>query len=312
MNNYIARNGIGVKFTEFAQELRCDIVHNDIQSNAVYDMFSAPGGEGVIINATYNYWGTASQNEIENRIHHFFDDFSLREIYYKPYLNASTRAQLFGYLVDFSTGNPIENATISAIGMTFIQTISNATGYFSLEGLLPGEYLISITKEGYESVTWFESVGAAQAFESSISMRSISNVGGGLVKLTFKVSWEGEDYPVEITSNSTVTNFNFSQQQMKISFIVAGDEGTIGFCNITIPNTLLGGPYTVLVNDTPITPVWTWNSTHSFIYFTYTHSEHNVEIIGSTVIPEFPSEIFLLLLLTMLLSFAAIISKKHH
>ncbi|MEM3784070.1 MAG: carboxypeptidase-like regulatory domain-containing protein, partial [Candidatus Bathyarchaeia archaeon] len=311
MNNYIAKNGIGVKFIEFAQQLRCDIVHNDIQSNAVYAMVSAPGGDGVIINATYNYWGTASQNEIENRIYHFFDNFAYREVYYRPFLNASTRAQLFGYLVDFSTGNPIDNATISAIGMTFIQVNSNATGYFSLEGLLPGEYLISITKDGYESVTWFESVGAAQAFESSISMRSISNVGGGPVKLTFKVPWEGEEYPVEVVSNSTVTNFNFSQQQMKISFIVAGDEGTAGFCNVTIPNVLLGGPYTVLVNGTPITAVWTWNSTHSFIYFTYTHSEHNIEIVGSTAIPEFPLEIFLLLL-TMLSSVAAIISKKYH
>ncbi|MBX5321403.1 MAG: S8 family serine peptidase [Candidatus Bathyarchaeota archaeon] len=308
MNNYIARNGIGVKFTEFAQQLRCDIVHNDIQSNAGYAVVSAPGGDGVIINATYNYWGTASQNEIENRIYHFFDNFELREIYYKPFLNASTRAQLFGYLVDFSTGNPIENATISAIGMTFIQTSSNATGYFSLEGLLPGEYSISITKEGYESISWFESVGAAQAFESSISMRSVSSAGGP-IKLTFSVPWEGEEYLVEITSNSTVTNFNFSQQQMKIGFNVTGDEGTVGFCNVTIPNILLGGPYTVLVNDVPITSEWTWNNTHSFIYFTYTHSEHHIDIVGSSAIPEFPLETFLLLL-AMLSSVAAVMVKK--
>ena len=310
MNNYIARNHWGILFTEFAQQLRCDIVHNDIQLNAEYDMVSAAGGEGVIINATYNYWGTASQNEIENRIYHFFDDFHLREIYYRPYLNASTRAQLFGYLVDFSTGNPIENATVSAIGMTFIQTSSNASGYFSLEGLLPGEYAISVSKEGYESIVWFESVGAAQAFESQINMRRVSNIGGP-AKWTFKVTWNGEDFPVEIISNSTIANFNFSQQQMKISFTVAGDDGTIGFCNVTIPNTLLGGPYTVLVNGTPIAREWTWNSTHSFIYFTYTHSEHNVEIVGSTVIPEFPLGLFILLL-AILLSVTAAITKKFH
>lgn len=309
INNYIARNGVGVKFTEFAQQLRCDIVHNDIQSNAEYAMVSASGGDGVIINATYNYWGTASQTEIEDRIYHFYDDFALREIYYRPFLNASTRAQLFGYLVDFSTGAPIENATISAIGMTLIQVNSNASGHFSLEGLLPGEYSIKIEKEGYESISWFESVGAAQAFESSISMRSTSSAGGP-VKLIFNVPWEGEEYPVEITSNSTVTNFNFSQQQKKVSFTVAGDNGTMGFCNVTIPNILLSGPYTVLVNNVTITSLWTWNSTHSFIYFTYPHSEHTVEIVGSSVIPEFSLEV-ILLLLTMLLLAATVPSKKH-
>jgi len=301
MNNYIARNGIGVKFNGFAQQLRCDIVHNDIHSNAEYDMVSAPGGEGVIINATYNYWGTTSRNEIEQRIYHFFDDFNLREVYYRPYLNASTRAQLFGYLIDFSTNTPIENATVSAIGMTFIQVNSNTTGYFSLEGLLPGEYLISISKEGYETVTWFESVGAAQAFESSISMKRLE---GYAVETTtvFNVNVDGEIFPVAVTTNSTVSDFNFSLEYMQISFKVAGVDGTVGFCNVTVPNMLLGGPYAVFVNDAQITPIVSSNGTHSFIYFTYNHSEKTIKIVGTSVIPEFPTTSYLATFLALSLT----------
>jgi len=301
MNNYIARNGIGVKFIQFAQRLRCDIVHNDIHSNAEYDMVSAPGGEGVIINATYNYWGTTSQEEIKQRIYDFFDNFNLREVYYRPYLNASTRAQLFGYLIDFSTGNPIENATISAIGMTFIQVNSNATGYFSLEGLLPGEYLISISKEGYETVTWFESVGAAQAFETSISIRRLPGYAGETINV-FDIIIDGKTYSVAVTTNSTISDFDFSIEHRWISFKVAGNDGTIGFCNVTIPNVLLGGPYEVFVNNAQITPTITSNSTHSFIHFTYNHSEKIIKIIGTSVIPEFPTTSYLAIFLTLSLT----------
>jgi len=308
MNNYIARNGIGIKFTQFAQRLRCGIVHNDIHSNAEYDMVSATGGEGVIINATYNYWGTTSQNEIEQRIYHFFDNFNLREVYYKPYLNASTRAQLFGYLIDFSTNTPIENATISAIGRTFIQVNSNSTGYFSLEGLLPGEYIISISKEGYETVTWFESVGAAQAFESSISMKRLEGYAFETTTV-FNVNVDGEVFPVAVTTNSTVSDFNFSLEQMQISFKVAGVDGTVGFCNVTVPNVLLGGPYTVFVNDAQITPIVSSNGTHSFIYFTYNHSEKTIKIVGSSAIPEFPTTLYLAIL-TALSIIVIVISKN--
>jgi hypothetical protein len=48
-------------------------------------------------------------------------------------------------------------------------------------------------------------------------------------------------------------------------------------------------------NDTLITPEDYSNATHTALAFTYTHSAHVLEIIGTTVIPEYPS-----LLATML------------
>jgi|YelNatPaOPRAMG01_1025707.scaffolds.fasta_scaffold24307_1 hypothetical protein len=296
-NNYISKNRLGVKFTELSEGLTCNMFHNDIHTNAEYDVVSAQAGSATL-NATYNYWGVTSQQAIEDRIYHFYDDFALAEVHYKPFLNASTRAYIFGYLIDFSTGQPIENATIAALGPTRIQTLSNASGYFALEGLIPGEYMITISKRGYDTISWFECVGAAQAFESNINMKRLL---GGEATTVFDVSWEGTTWHVEVTSNSTVTDFNFSQPDMQISFKVSGAEGTTGFCNVTIPNALLGGPYTVLVDDSPVPFTPTSNNTHSFIYFAYNHSEHTVKIVGTTVIPEFECCVLLLFMAATLL-----------
>jgi parallel beta-helix repeat protein len=123
-------------------------------------------------------------------------------------------------------------------------------------------------------------------------------------------SWDNKPYYADIVSNSTISAFNFNATQKFISFNVNGSAGTMGFCKITIDNLLLGGPYTVLVDGTPVTPSVTSNGTHSFLYFTYAHSTHNVRIIGTIVIPEFPSSLPLLMLVLMALPAVLYMKKK--
>ena len=98
-------------------------------------------------------------------------------------------------------------------------------------------------------------------------------------------------YPVFILSNSTVSNFNFNQTKMQISFDVTGESGITGCCNVTIPKSLLkGSPWTIKVDDTTITDFdEKMNATHTFLYFTYTHeSPLHVAIEGTWVVPEYP------------------------
>jgi len=88
-------------------------------------------------------------------------------------------------------------------------------------------------------------------------------------------------------------------------FNAEGETSTIGLCNVTIPVTLLGGPYTVKVDNNTILEDYnpTTNGTHAFIYFTYNHSPHKVEIIGTTVIAEFPLSIIMpIFMMTTLLA----------
>ena len=105
------------------------------------------------------------------------------------------------------------------------------------------------------------------------------------------IVWENKEYPVTLISNFTVSEFRFIQTEKKIKFNVRGSDDTVGFCNITIPKTLLRGePWKILLNTTDITSeaIIIENQTHTSIYFTFNNlSTFNIQIIGAWVIPEF-------------------------
>jgi parallel beta-helix repeat protein len=111
---------------------------------------------------------------------------------------------------------------------------------------------------------------------------------------------DGSPYEVDIASNSTVSNFQYGGD--RINFEVSGQDGTTGFCRICIPIALLNGTYRVFVNGIEVqyNPLPCSNSTHSYLYFNYTHSTEEV-----TIIPEFPS--FLILPLFMMAMLLAVI-----
>jgi hypothetical protein len=112
---------------------------------------------------------------------------------------------------------------------------------------------------------------------------------GQSVLYTFSTVWGEETFVVSVESNSTVSDFAFGQPDKQISFSVAGEVGTIGFCNVTIPKALLyGEPWTVLVDGAPVSSIITESATHSYLYFTYAHSTHEVQIIGTWVIGPLP------------------------
>ncbi|MDH7477683.1 MAG: NosD domain-containing protein [Candidatus Bathyarchaeota archaeon] len=115
-----------------------------------------------------------------------------------------------------------------------------------------------------------------------------------------------DDLKVEIYSNSSISEFQFNTADKKLSFNVTGPTGTGGFCDVTIPENLLWGTFSLFINGIPLTEgvnyTKTYNGTHYTFQITYTHSQHIIEIIGTEVIPEFPSAIIipLLMALTML------------
>jgi hypothetical protein len=117
----------------------------------------------------------------------------------------------------------------------------------------------------------------------------------------FAITWQEKTYPVNVISNSTVSDqigyvilswINLSTQSVdrtsfeEIFFYVSGEDGTHGFCRVYIPAALFNGTYRVFVNGTevPSTLLPGSNSTGSYLYFTYAHSKERVQII-----PEFSS-----------------------
>lgn len=123
--------------------------------------------------------------------------------------------------------------------------------------------------------------------------------------MDYQRTWEyalredSTDFTVSVTTNSSwLESFGFSRDSKSISFNATGYIGG-GFCNVSIPKELLGGPFTVSVDDTLVLHDSAENSTHSFLYFVSDHSHHRVEIVGTTVIQEFQPIILPLLIISL-------------
>jgi len=117
-------------------------------------------------------------------------------------------------------------------------------------------------------------------------------------------TWNGVSYNIDVVSNSTVSDFYFnpSPDLPSINFNVTGESGTSGFCRVTIPKELLWveDGWTVYVGDELITDyALIPDQSYTYLYFTYGHSTKTVRIIGTHVIPEFPSTIILTMFLVI-------------
>jgi parallel beta-helix repeat protein len=116
-------------------------------------------------------------------------------------------------------------------------------------------------------------------------------------------TWEQTQYFVDCVSNSTVSGFYFnSTEGAFLRFNVEGENGTSGFCRVTIPKDLLTAEdnWTVMVDGASVTPTVNEDASNTYLYFTYQHSIKTIEIIGTTVIPEFQSWALILFALTAL------------
>ncbi len=108
----------------------------------------------------------------------------------------------------------------------------------------------------------------------------------------FNVTVENLAFQVSVESNSTVTAFSFNKTSMQIQFNVSELSGAVGYCNVTIPKSLMKGePWSITIAEVPTTQFHIReNSTHSSLQFAYTHaSTKRVTIRGTWVVPEFPS-----------------------
>ncbi|MGD0158743.1 MAG: NosD domain-containing protein [Candidatus Bathyarchaeia archaeon] len=108
-------------------------------------------------------------------------------------------------------------------------------------------------------------------------------------------------YHVQVISNSTISDFQFNGTA--ISFNATGENGTTGFCRISLPTAIMNETFTIFVNaaEIPYTLLQESNSTQSYLYFTYHNSTQ-------VTIPEFPS--FQILSLFGLATLSAIFIKK--
>jgi parallel beta-helix repeat protein len=89
----------------------------------------------------------------------------------------------------------------------------------------------------------------------------------------FTIDYEGQSYFLSTICNSTISNFEFNESSESIGFNVIGLNGTVGFCRIAIPVTLIQNKFTILVDGK--VPVFgkNWNTlTYYYRCFVYANT----------------------------------------
>ena len=104
-------------------------------------------------------------------------------------------------------------------------------------------------------------------------------------KVLENVTWEGEEFVVEIQSYSNVSSFVFEQPTKSITFDISKENQ---FVTTIIPLELLWKPYSVFLNNEKVFfHEYINNGTHVWLSMK-PETVGEVSIIGTTVIPEFP------------------------
>lgn len=102
---------------------------------------------------------------------------------------------------------------------------------------------------------------------------------------SIEVQWEDKEFIVGIRTLTEISSFNFDQPTKKISFDVNEDNQLV---TLIIPLELLWEPYEVFHGEGKILKhEFFSNETHSWLNFRPMNAG-TVEIIGTTVVPEFP------------------------
>jgi parallel beta-helix repeat protein len=328
-NNTILYNTIYLSLNGFIGIDLIGADHNFISCNTIdggnYSIMVS-GVDNIISNNTVSggsnggiYLGMAENiTLVDNNVYYCSNGIALSQSFNNTILRNNVLRNLEGIYLTCSSNNTISENKIAnndyGIGLDYS---SNNTIYHN--NFMDNTHQATISPSGYANCWdngypsggnyWSDYTGADVKHGSSQDLLGSDGIGDTpydidaynqdryplmkpwcSVEVVFDVIWEEIVYPVIVVSNSTVTNFNFSQPDKQISFDVAGPDGTIGICNATIPKALLyGEPWTVLIDGAPVPATITENATHTFLYFTYTHSTHTIQVIGTWVITPLPS-----------------------
>ena len=187
----------------------------------------------------------------------------------------------------------------------------DASGDYMTQFQLPsdakqGKYTVDVTADVSADVLGNLALKTKDALDSSTKFVVVS-------PNSMSVKAEGHDFDVQVASNSTsVSNLNFDEQNKKLSFTVQGDAGTKGVTEITIPKSLLSGDLTVMIDGQAMAQsdvVETASTdTETTLELNYHHSTHQIDIVGTSAVPEF-SSVASLVLVVSVLSVVAISSR---
>jgi len=223
----------------------------------------------------------------------------------------------------------IDNATYTVINEKIVNTLGNPQASWILH--MPITPSIDGTWNYTENWYSDKDVGiplgvisegwAVDGNEAYIGTLSLIDTNAYLGPNTyvFQAVADSQTFNITVVTNSTIPTqtFSFSQGEKKISFNVSGQSGTAGFCNITIPRTLMDctnlDDWIILANGTDISSICIKNrdTDYTYICIPYNHSVQPIVVKGTWVVPEFPTAIIMPLFMIATLLAVIFYKRKH-
>ena len=202
--------------------------------------------------------------------------------------------------------NSSESAYTSVNGKSAIHAIkecadvSNTTEYSKSDGyafITKDKTVIALVFVANSTKAYDTYVGDFEATVKTLKIqKDVVNVKEGLKSMWSlksnpqKIKMKDKELDLTIDSSSQISNFNFDESNKKLSFTVSGNEGTRGYTSLAVSE-ILQGPYTITLDGKPFDGadiVKDEETGNTLVTLEYSHSTHDVSIIGTTVVPEFP------------------------
>lgn len=228
-------------------------------------------------NVTYNWTGIP-----------LFHLLTLAEV--KP----EAREVVFRASDGFSASLLIEDALESYV---LLGVKANGTLLTSVDELSPsvlgGLRVVAPCKYGYKWVAFVEEIEVVdydyngtydEAFGYTEQDAIIPNCVPPSTTLpiqTYNVTFGARNFPIKVFTNASISAFNFNYLQKQIDLNITAPSGTTGFADLIIPQSLLKGPYSVLLDENPISIIEANVTNRSFLYMPFSEGSHALKVIGT-------------------------------
>lgn len=139
------------------------------------------------------------------------------------------------------------------------------------------------------SIGFAVGVGATtQGFSATVYFDSIDKNSGATLPVentrqsySYSVNYNDAAHIILVESNSAIDDWQFNSALAGFQFTAQKINYTTGYCNISIPKTLMQKPFAVTQGSNPISATVTENITYSQLYFTNTRSSVPIQITGT-------------------------------
>ena len=141
---------------------------------------------------------------------------------------------------------------------------------------------------GFYSASWIPS--ATGNFALKAEWLDNETYGGTYAVKNVSVSRYELDNLFFVESNSSLTSLVFNSTSKEIDFTVSGPSGTIGYMKFLVSKTLMPNlsDYKIYIDGQQVSCTAESTDDYELLYFTYTHSTHNVTIkLPTLLMPEF-------------------------